>query len=197
MTTTINLAGLATASKTKKKEKPILDADPALVDAFRKHKDEYKKAEGAFEASKTHLLMATADAFFRLNTSLALQGREPVSTAEMLGDTGTARITMTSRYSLCTAEDLTQNGYAQLIEQGHFIQRFDIKVDGDQIPLAHRQEFVDGLKSLVEKCGASAAVSVTSGYAPVPAFHSDRWRLMTPEANLSLQGISKATLYVA
>lgn len=198
MTTAINLSGLTERSSAKtKKDKPTLHVEAELVDTFVSHKAESKKAEGQLEGSKTHLLMACAENFFRLNHAMASQGREIASTAQMNGNIGTARITMANMYSLANMEDLTQNGFAPLVEQGHLAQRFDIKVDGEQIPLAHRQEFVDGIKELVGRCEAGNAVSYKAGFAPVATFHQERFRILTPEANLGFQAICPARLYVA
>ena len=198
MTTAINLSGLTERSSAKtKKDKPTLQVEAELVDTFVSHKAESKKAEGQLDASKTHLLMACAENFFRLNNQLAMQGREIASTAQMNGNIGTARITLANMYSLANSEDLTQHGYGNLIEEGHFAQRFDIKIDGEQIPLAHRQEFVDGIKELVDRCEAGNAVTCKAGFAPVATFHQERFRLLTPESNLGLQSICPARLYVA
>lgn len=192
------LSGMSERASKTKTAKPVLDVDASVVDEFVQAKAGVKAAETPFEAAKTHLLLAATQPFFELNQQLAKQGSEVVSSAELLGNRGKARITITSRYSLAKPDDIKDKGFTDLLEQGYLVERCDIRVDSDKIPEASRIPFVLKLKELAKECGiGEEAISYSYGYAPRPVFHADRHRLLSVERNLTLQKVAPATLYVA
>lgn len=192
------LSGMSERTSKTKSSKPTLSVDKSVVDEFVSAKTALKAAETPFEAAKTHLLLEATQPFFDLNRNLAENGNEVVSSAELVGNKGKARITITSRYSLAKPDDVREKGFNDLVEQGYLVERCDIRVDSDKIPEASRIPFVLKLKELAKECGVGEdAISYSHGYAPRPVFHQDRYRLLSVERNLALQKVAPATLYVA
>jgi hypothetical protein len=75
---------------------------------------------------------------------------------------------------------------AQVFEQ-YFRQTFTLKVDSRKIPDDKLQSVVDRLQEVAAEFGITDAISIASGFKPVEAWHSDRYRVLSPEQNEQLE----------
>ena len=91
-------------------------------------------------------------------------------------------VSMTSRYLEVEADDI--EGLIEELELGeHFEEKMVLKLDSRKIPEEALSPFLDELKELCDKHGATDAVSVKQVVVPSAGFHEERHKLMSKEVN--------------
>lgn len=194
----LNLQGFTTTTEKKKKtEKPVIPCPADAVTEFAEAKASFESAEGVLKATKAVLLDHASKEFWKLNHERSVKGLEPASTAEMLGNGVTARITLARIYPVISESEVLVSIIGEQVAKENFTETFDFKVEGAKIPATQAQTFVDGLRELVAKCGAGDAVTIKAGVVPTEQFHTARHKLLTPDQNIELQKVCPARLYVA
>jgi len=194
----IDLDGIAEKKPVGKKEpKPLISVDSSIVTTFVKAKQTSDSAEQDLRKAKNDLLERASVEFWKMNHARTSGGEMPASTAEMRGDSCTAKITLARIYPAVVKKDEILSAVPKEVFEKGFQQSFEIKVDGSKIPPAHAQEFINGLKHLMAKCDCSDAVSIKSGFQPTEQFHLNRHKILVPEKNAELQMVCPARMYVS
>lgn len=178
--TTANPFGASTSKKTKSSHPQILtkeavDAAQIIVDLSPKVKD----MTALIDESKTILNELVAEAWLEFNEGKS----ETVSSFEVPCPKGhSVLVSITSRYKEVAAEEVED-----LIEElgiaAHFEEKMIIKLDSRKIPEAALSPFLNELKALCDKHGATEAVDVKQVVVPVAGFHEERHKLMSKELN--------------
>ena len=178
--TTKNPFGATSAPSASKKNHPqVVDSDAVeaasqIAEMSPKHKD----LGARIAENKTILGELVAEAWFEHNEGKS----DSESSFEIPAGRNTVLVSMTSRYREVEAEEV-----ADLIEElglgDHFEEKMILKLDSRKIPEEALSPFLDELKELCDKHGATEAVSVKQVVVPSAGFHEERHKLMSKEVN--------------
>ena len=80
------------------------------------------------------------------------------------------------------------NGFGR-IGRLFFRQAFELKVNGDLIPVDHAQELLDEVVALFKRYNCEQALEAKSCVKPTKEFHAARHLILTPEENLALDQV--------
>lgn len=177
---TKNPFGAATPASKKKSTYPVVDnaeaveAATEIAEMTPKHKD----LGARIAENKTILGELIAEAWFDQNEGKS----ETESSFEIPAGRNKVLVTMTSRYREVEADDV-----AEIIEEldlgDHFEEKMVLKLDSRKIPEGALSPFLDELKEICDKHGATEAVSVKQVVVPTAGFHEERHKLMSKEVN--------------
>ena len=70
-----------------------------------------------------------------------------------------------------------------------FRQAFELKVNGDMIPVDHAQELLDEVVALFKRYNCEQALEAKSCVKPTKEFHAARHLILTPEQNLAVDQV--------
>lgn len=169
--------GKKTTAKTKAKAKPVVPDPDGELAPLADYIAETGPLVKPFASAKKQLGEAVLPHWFSEN-----EGKiDPATTMAVKGTDGTikAEVSMVNRYS--RVEDIPDEEVRSM-----FRQTFGFAIDGDAIPANAAQAVVNDLQEVLAKHGCLDAMSVTSGFLPVPEFHAKRHLVLTPERNMAL-----------
>jgi hypothetical protein len=187
----INLGGIASKEKPSTKSYPVLpdpDGDIAcLASDIIAESRELEALESAIDIKKAEI-RSRAQAFFFEH----LQGKHDIpSSIEAIGKTPgeNVLVTFSSRYKTIADESGIIDAIGPERTAQFFRQSFELKVDGDKIPVAVAEQLIMELQELFASHNASDALSAKTVIKPTADFHTARHSTLTLEENLAVETI--------
>lgn len=142
---------------------------------------ELEAIEGALETDKAELKMMATPFYFR-----NAHGKGDVaSSVAVPSPAGEVLVTFQNRYKMLPDETALIPVLGDRVG-ACFKQSFDLKIEGDKLPLAGADELLAELQELFAKHNATDALSVKECIKPLPDFHVRRHLELTVEQNLAL-----------
>jgi len=139
---------------------------------------------GSLDTNKAELKFMVAPEYFRVN-----HGKHEVpSSVAVNSPQGEVLINFQNRYKSLPDESPIQPILGDRTEE-FFRQAFELKVNGDMIPVDHAQELLDEVVALFKRYNCEQALEAKSCVKPTKEFHAARHLILTPEQNLLLDQV--------
>jgi hypothetical protein len=165
---------------------PLIEGEKAekLADHCIALGEKFDAVDGPFKAAKKELIEVGFPQFFEKN-----RGRvEAPSSMLAYGKKGGVRVTFKDKFTAGDRKSL-YTLLTEIIAGKWFRQSWEIKIDGDLIPVKKAAELVADLKTVMAKHDASHALTIKSGIMPVPEFAAKRHFVFEPKTNLEINKI--------
>jgi len=136
---------------------------------------------GALETDKKELRCLTTPFYFE-----NAHGKQDVaSSVAVSSPEGEVLVTFQNRYKSLPDENSVLPVLGDNVG-AYFRQSFELKIEGDKLPLDSADELLAKLQALFAEHNATDALSVKECVKPVPDFHAKRHLVLTVEQNLAL-----------
>ena len=163
----INLGNLGKKQAGKKTpERPIIkDEKLALkVDEFARLTEEKKSVEGALAVLNKEIRSAAFEEFLTYNSG----GNAYTGSVEVIGTEFKVMASFTTGYRSLYDRDQIQPILGEEKTNEFFAEKFTLAIDGDQIPKAVQQTFVDRLVALCAELGIDPGDAIKADQRLVP-----------------------------
>jgi hypothetical protein len=143
-------------------------------------------ATGAKEAARFELIAAARPFHFRVNSGHA----EIPSSVAILSPKGEVRVTFKDAYKkLDEAKfETVKQVIGEQLAETYLMQTFEFTIKSEKIPADRMQEVIDGIRELATRLNIVDAVAVATCYKPTSEWHTARFRHLTPDQNMRLEG---------
>jgi hypothetical protein len=182
-----NLAGIGVKPKAStKKNYPELPSTPeteSLVADYINLVAELDALEGDMKLKRSTVVEQARSFFFP-----HYHGKTDVeSSVEAKSATGESLlVTFSSRYKAVPDESLITDIVGPDLTERFFQSRYEIKIDGDKIPVGKADELLGKMVELFQSYSAADALSQKSVICPTPEFHTARHTALSVEQNLAI-----------
>jgi hypothetical protein len=172
-------------------EYPVLpDPDGALAEqaaAFLEALEAETAATGAKEAARFELVSAARPFHFKVNSGHA----EIPSSVSIHSPRGEVRVTFKDAYKKLdeTKFEAVRQVIGDDLAGVYMAQTFEFKIASENIPEAKMQSVIDAMRDMATRLGIVDAVTVDTCYKPTAEWHTARFRQLTPEQNMKLEGV--------
>jgi len=193
----INLSGIgAKPSAGKSKSYPSLPSDTdtqSLVSEYLEAASEMDALKGDMELKRSELVKKAQGFFFD-----HYHGKTDVeSSVEAKSASGDGLlITFSSRYKSVQDETCITNIIGPDRAEKFFYQAFEIKIDGDKIPLDKTTELLGKLVALFDSYKAADALTQKAVIKPSPEFHTARHTALSVAENRQLDEVCPISVAV-
>jgi hypothetical protein len=187
----LNLDALNAKPKTgTRKTYPVLPADDETKQLVQNYLDNTAKIDALEGANK--VVRSFLEAKVRPYYYEAYHGKMEVDTSIEAPSVNGESILFTfqNRYRAVPDEAPIVGAIGEERTSRFFYQSYDLKLDGDKIPVDVAPALLADLAALMEKHGASAALSAKSVIKPSPEFHTARHTVFSVEENLALDSVA-------
>lgn len=171
------------ASKKSSSKYPLITGPSVekLVDRIIDLNEKFDAVADPFKAAKMELIEIGFPQFFEVNVGMI----EAPSSMIARGTKAAARVTFKDRFTAGDKEAITALLGADLAAKW-FKQKWVVKIDGDQIPVAIAGAFFTDLKALMGKHGVSHALEVKAAILPQDQFALRRHATFDIKTNLAI-----------
>ena len=156
----------------------------ALAATIVRQSEELESLEGSLITNKAELKFMVAPAYFQLNHGK----HEAPSSVAVNSPEGEVLVNFQNRYKALPDESPILPILGERTEE-FFRQAFELKVNGDLIPVDHAQELLDEVVALFKRYNCEQALEAKSCVKPTKEFHAARHLILTPEQNLLLDQV--------
>ena len=185
----VSLGGIAAKKDDSKKTVYPVFPDPngmagALAATIIEQTEQLDALEGSLTTNKLELKFMVAPEYFRVN-----RGKHEVpSSVAVNSPQGEVLVNFQNRYKPLPNESPVLPFLGDRTEE-FFRQAFELKVNGDLIPVDHAQELLDEVVALFKRYNCEQALEAKSCVKPTKEFHAARHLILTPEENLALDQV--------
>ena len=186
----VSFGGIAAKKDDSKKTVYPVFPDPnglagALAATIIEQTEKMDALEGSLETNRQELKFMVAPAYFQLN-----HGKHEVpSSVAVNSPQGEVLVNFQNRYKSLPDEAPIQQLIGAERTEKYFRQAFELKVNGDLIPVDHAQELLDEVVALFKRYNCEAALEAKSCVKPTKEFHAARHLELTPEQNLAVDQV--------
>jgi len=157
----------------------------ALAATIVRQSEELESLEGSLITNKAELKFMVAPAYFQLN-----HGKHEVpSSVAVNSPDGEVLVNFQNRYKVLPDESPIQQLLGAERTEKYFRQAFELKVNGDLIPVERAQELLDELVALFTRYDCAAALEAKSCIKPIKEFHAARHLILSNEENIALEQV--------
>jgi hypothetical protein len=187
----INFGGIATKKADTKTSYPQLP-DPCgdvakLTSDIINECREMEALDASVKIKKMELKTLAQEFFFN-----HLHGRADIpSSIEAVGTTPDEKVLVTfqNRYSAIADETPIIEVLGDEITAKFFRQFFELKIDGDKIPVDSANALIAAIQELFSEYGASDALTFKAAIKPTPEFHTARHTALSVDENLAIERV--------
>jgi len=187
----INFGGIATKTDKTKTSYPQLpdpcgDVAKLTSDIINEQRD-MEALEGSIKIKKMELKALAQEFFFN-----HLHGRADIpSSIEAVGTTPDEKVLVTfqNRYSAIADETPIIEVLGEQITAKFFRQFFELKIDGDKIPVDSANALIAAIQELFSEYGASDALTFKAAIKPTSEFHTARHTALSVDENLAIERV--------
>ena len=192
---TLNISSLSSAVTTPAKakaEKPVLKADPKVIDALAEDLDTIEALTGSVDATKKSLIADLFPAWLDLNASSRVHN----GTVVLKGEKRDIQMSFKSAFTKVPADkaDTIKDAVGEATFNEFFRQKVEAKLDFDLVPEDKQQELFDGLAELLQKMGMVQALKLSNVVVPVDGFNEVRATSLTRAQNAALEEVQKTVV---
>jgi len=185
----VSLGGIA--AKKDDSQKTVYPVFPdangmagALAATIIEQVEQLEALEGSLETNRAELKFMVAPAYFQIN-----HGKHEVpSSVAVNSPQGEVLVNFSNRYKSLPDESPILPILGERTEE-FFRQAFELKVNGDLIPVDHAQALLDEVVALFKRYNCEQAIEAKSCVKPTKEFHAARHLVLTPEQNLALDQV--------
>jgi len=174
-------------------EYPVLpDPDGQLAEqaaAFLEAHAAEEAAKGAKEAARFALVTAARPFHFTVNSGFS----DVPSSVAIQSPKGEVRVTFKDSYKKLDEPkfDFVRQIIGEDLAGVYMSQTFEFTIKSEKIPEDKMQSVIDAIKEMAVGLGIADAVDVATCYKPTAEWHSARYRRLTPDQNLRLEGMDE------
>ena len=185
----VSFGGIAAKKDDSKKTVYPVFPDPngqagAIAAQIIEQTEQLDALEGSLLTAKAELKFMVAPTYFQIN-----HGKHEVpSSVAVNSPQGEVLINFQNRYKSLPDEANILPILGDRTEE-FFRQAFELKVNGDLIPVDHAQELLDEVVALFKRYNCEQALEAKSCVKPTKEFHAARHLILTPEQNLLLDQV--------
>lgn len=191
----LNLGGINTTTSTSSKpEHPVITVSGDMAELLKQFTEvapRFKVRENQKKTINEQLAPMIRGKFFE-----TFEGRAATSSTLITQVNGmTVKLITKKAYSQkLTSEQILLGAVGPEIASS-FHEATIIKLDLDKCPEDKQESFINGVVALAQTLGVTECVSAKQCIQPIPGFHEDRCRLLTPDQNLALDQVLPITAY--
>jgi hypothetical protein len=187
----INFGGIATKKEGSKTSYPALpdpcgDVAKLASDIINEQRD-MEALEGSIKIKKMELKTLAQEFFFNHSHGKA----DIPSSIEAVGTTPDEKVLVTfqNRYSAIADETPIIEVLGEDITAKFFRQFFELKIDGDKIPVDSANALIAAIQELFSEYGASDALTFKAAIKPTDEFHKARHTALSVDENLAVERV--------
>ncbi|MEY2411062.1 MAG: hypothetical protein QOF48_3732 [Verrucomicrobiota bacterium] len=181
----VNFGGITKKKEDTKTAHPVVpdpNGELAIIAArIRQRVDEFDALEASLETDKKELRCLVTPFYFTNSHGKA----DVASSVSVKSAGGEVLVTFQNRYKQLPDERPLVPLLGEHVAS-YFKQSFELKIDGDKLPIDGADELLAKLQALFAEYNATDALSVKECVKPQSDFHAKRHLLLTAEQNMAI-----------